>query len=188
MTVQRMRVVAGSGSSFLCPPGHPMLTHHIADGPARNPSLIAGLDYALKNEYNDVPATVRAQVAEMYAESHLVRSELWERMVYGYFRNCYAPEDGDRNVSKAIIPRGDEPIPPAERHLAYLTVREHFPDAEPRTDLIESGGDYGTKPCAKCGKTLQYEAKVDAYAEAITAARECPSGGLHDAVVAEVSA
>jgi hypothetical protein len=164
-----------------------MLTHHIEDGPARNPNLIAGLDYALDNSYGDVPATVRAQVRRLYEEATPVRSELWERMVYGYFRNCYAPEDGDRNVSNAIIPRIGAPVPPAERHLAYLMVREYFPDAEPRVDLIASGGDYGTKPCAKCGKTLQYEARVDAYAEAITALRGCPSGGLHEAVVAEVA-
>jgi hypothetical protein len=155
--------------------------HSIEDGPARNPTLIAGLDYALKNEYGDVSPRLQARVAKLYADSALVHSELWVRTVYGYFRNCYAPESGSRNVADCIIIKADDDEPPPERHLGYLMVKEYFPDAEPRLDLIaDSSGGYGSQPCAKCGVTLQYEARVDAFAEAITAKRDCPKGGVHE--------
>lgn len=141
-TDSTMRVVPGSSSSFLCPPGHPMLTHHIESGPrpgtqrydTHGPNLIAGLDYAVSNQYGDVPDRVRAEVEALYAAATPVRSELWERGVYGYFRGCYSPDGTDRNVSRL---------------------------------------------CTKCGVALQYEAKVDAFAEAITAVTDCPQGGTH---------
>lgn len=187
-----MRVVKRSSGSFLCPPGHPMLSHGIEDGPWDNPSLIAGLDYALKNEYGDVPERIRAQVQKLYDEATWVESELWLENVYGYFRNCYAPENGDRNVSNCIVWREPKPAkegeapeivpakPPAERSLAFLHIRQYFPDHRVRPDLLDRKDLYGTKPCEKCGGRLQYEASVDAFAEAITARRECPEGGLHE--------
>lgn len=173
-----MRVVSGSGSSFLCPPGHPMHFHHIEDGPAKNPSLIAGLDYALDDPYDDVPINIQARVRDMYDDATLVNSELWQRHVYGYFKNCYSPDGTNRNSTSCIIdPTHGEP---PTHHLAFMMVKSHFPDAEPRLDLIASNGDYGTKPCAKCGIRLQYEAKVDAFAEALAARTTCPNGGAHE--------
>jgi hypothetical protein len=173
-----VRIVPGSSGSFLTPPGHPMHFHHVEDGPAKNPNLIAGLDYALGDPYGDVPVDLQARVRALYDATTLVDSELWQRMVYGYFRNCYSPDGTNRDVGDAIIDP-TRSLPP-ERHLAFLAVKTYFPDAEPRLDLIASGGDYGTKKCTKCGATLQYEAKVDAFAEAITAATACPSGGAHE--------
>lgn len=175
-----MRIVDGGSGSFLCPPGHPMLFQHIEAGRVDDPNMIAGLDYALDPKNTDVSAALRQRVRGIYAEATLVRSDLWERNVYGYFRNCYAPVGGSRNVSEAIIPRPGEPVPPIERHLAFLLVREYFPDAEPRPELLDQRNTlYGTRPCTKCERTLQYEATVDAFAEAITANLDCPSGGQH---------
>lgn len=206
-----MRIVRGSGGSFLCPPGHPMLTWHLESGRTDDPDLIAGLDYALKNEYGDVPAHIQAKVQALYDLATLVESEEWVKQVYGYFRNCYSPDGVERNVSKALIVgqaeslypghplvesgervlseysslnRGpivtaDDPRIVPTSHLGYLYVRTHFPDHAIRLDLIENGGGYGTKKCSKCDKTLQYEAKVDAFAEAITCRTECPKGGSH---------
>lgn len=110
MTADRsMRIVPGSGDSLMCPPGHPMLTHHLEAGKPTNPSLIAGLDYALRNEYGDVPTAIRQRVEALYAKAQLVRSEWWEREVYGYFRNCYSPDGVDRNVQHLLIVGMSEP-------------------------------------------------------------------------------
>jgi hypothetical protein len=160
-----MRIVPGSMGSFLCPPGHPMLFHHIEHGKKDDPNLMVGLDYALDESNIDVSNTLRARVRKMYDDAELVNSELWQRSVYGYFKNCYSPDGVDRNVSKCVIDNTD--TRPPEHHLAYLTVRRYFPDAQPRVDLIASRGDYGSKVCLDCGKTVQYEAQVDGFTTAI---------------------
>lgn len=178
-----MRIVPGSGGSFLCPPGHPAHFQHIEHGPYQDPDLIAGLDYALQNEYGDVPDALRAKVQALFDDATFIESEAWVQIVYGYFHNCYAPENGSRNVSDAIIPRGHQTLPPPERHLGFLMVRKYFPDHELRKDLIAGGGSYGTRPCRKCGTTLQYEASVDRFAVAVSREIDCPSGGEHDASV-----
>jgi hypothetical protein len=124
-------------------------------------------------------------------------------MAYSYFRNCYSPDGIERDAGKLLIigqpwhvdkgsrydslNRSDEKLTAAdprvtpEHHAAYLLVKSYFPEAEPRLDLIaDASGGYGQQPCRKCGQALQYEAKVDAYAEAITAKRDCPKGGHHE--------
>ena len=79
-----------------------------------------------------------------------------------------------------------KPHPPAEHHLGYLCVRSYFPDHTPRTDLItDPGKGYGSYPCDKCGKRVQYEARQDALAEVLPGGRwsvstECPAGGKHE--------
>lgn len=220
MTVDNtIRLKPGSSGSFLCPPGHPMHFHKIWAGTDKNPTLIAGLDYALRNEYGDVPERIVAQVQKLYDEATLVRSEQWERQVYAYFGNCYSPDGVDRNVSRCLIvgmaeklPRDhpdftsgkrkwseyeslntgdivqpDDPRCVPEHHLAYLLVREYFPDAEPRLDLIEHRPRGGSRPCRKCGKTVQYEARFDDWAEFLSSGgfhtgyrRECEQGGYHE--------
>lgn len=171
-----MRVVPGRSGSFLCPPGHPTHFHGIEAGPRNNPNLIAGLDYALRNEYGDVPDRVRDQVQKLYDEATPVCSELWMAHVYAYFRNCYSPDGIVRDVSELLI--GAHAGPP-EHHAGYLMVKQYFPDHQVRQDLIDNPHGYGSQPCTKCGTRLQYEARVDAFAEAITAKLDCPFGGHH---------
>lgn len=183
-TDKTMRVVSGSAGSFLCPPGHPMHRHAVQAGPKLNPNLIAGLDYALENQHGDVPEKVREAVQKLYDEATLIRSELWEREVYGYFRNSYSPDGIHRNVSKAL-PLGE--TGPDEHHLGFLTIREYFPDAEPRPDLIRWSGEplYGARSCVKCAARIQYEAKFDVYCQVFPGFPEwryvtdCPQGGTH---------
>ncbi len=184
----RLRLVEGSGGSFLCPPGHPMHRYHAESGPRNNPNAIVSLDYVLGTGSDEGPAygattSLVERVRKLYADATLVMTEDWVISVYGYFRNCYAPEDGSRNVSDAVFLKpGDEPLPP-ERHRGYLCVRDYSPDAEPRLDLIESGGFWGKKSCAKCGRGLQYDAGVDDWidAEAVRhRVQECPEGGKHE--------
>jgi hypothetical protein len=107
-----MRVVPGSASSAGCPPGHPMHLHEIQAGRRGNPSLIAGLEYALKNEYGDVPERVRVRVEELYAKAELVCSETWLRATYFHFNNCYSPDGVERRVERLLIPGRGEPYYP----------------------------------------------------------------------------
>lgn len=172
----RMRIVEGGMGSFLCPPGHPNHFHSIEDGPRSNPTRCASLDYALTG--GDVPDRIRETAQAAFDESVLVCSELWLRNVYGYFRNSYSRDGADRSVINAVFDQTNKR--PAAHHLAHLLVLSYFPGQAPRLDLIASRGDYGPKPCTKCGTTLQYEASVDAFAVAITFSTVCPNGGSHE--------
>lgn len=159
---RKYEIVEGTGwGTFLRPPGHPDLHHKLIKPRSRSESVY-NLDYALTDEANADPV-LREEVRRIIDSAVLVESEAWVRSVYGYFKNMYAPESGDRNVSNAVSDPTNS-LPP-ERHLAVLCVREYFPDHKPRTDLIsDPGKGYGAWPCDKCGERVQYEARFDAYA------------------------
>jgi hypothetical protein len=72
-TSRTVRIVPGSSSSFLCPPGHPDHHHHVEAGPRRDPNLIAGLEYALDNEYDDVPKGVQDKARELFDNAELLQ-------------------------------------------------------------------------------------------------------------------
>lgn len=94
----------GGSGSFLCPPGHPRYTYSLyeyASPRHRVECGIGAIDNALTNKADASPE-LRARVQKIMDEAQLVPSELWIRSVYGYFRNCYAPEDGNRDVSTSI--------------------------------------------------------------------------------------
>lgn len=175
--MEHYRIYPGSSGSFLCPPGHPSHRWEVRGATSyakldTDPNYIGSLDHVASDE--SMPAGIRKSAQKRLDEAQLVCSELWQRYVYSYFRNCYSPDGVDRNVQR-IIDSG-----PPEHHLGYLMVKQYFPEAQPRLDLIaDSTGGYGTAACTKCGKRLQYEGKVDAFAEAITARLVCPNGGHH---------
>lgn len=172
----------GSGG-FLSPPGHPnheyVVYGYYKGRKKAEPDSISGIGFLISNEYGDVSEAVQARAVKIMADAQLVCSERWVRSVYGYFRNSYAPYNGSRNVSDAVG------AGPAGRHLGYLMVHQYFPEHEPREDLIaDPGKGYGSYPCAKCGQTVQYEARVDALAVVKSGARwtydpVCPKGGQH---------
>jgi hypothetical protein len=178
------RILPGSAGSLMCPPGHPNLSHHVVGATSLrkledDPHTLMAVDSAAKDEY--LPAGIRKDAQKLLDNAKLIRSELWERHVYGYYRNCYSPDGTERRVENLLILKGDEPEAVPEHHAAYLLVKSYFPDAEPRLDLIaDASGGYGSRPCTKCGTALQYEAKVDRFAEAITCKVACPKGGEHD--------
>lgn len=94
----------GSSGSFLCPPGHPAHSWELwgYESPRhRREMSISSIEFALTEEANASPA-MRARVQKMMDEAELVASELWIRHVYGYFRNSYAPENLNRNLSNSI--------------------------------------------------------------------------------------
>lgn len=171
---------------FLCPPGHwnheYTLTGYDGGRLKRDPDSLCGIEYALTDEAGASDA-IKARVRKIIADATLVDSDMWERSVYGYFRNSYSPEDMNRNVSRAIIDPANTITP--DRHLAVLCIREYFPDHKPRLDLIaDPGHGYGSYPCAKCDERVQYEARQDSQCVVNTSARSanpvCPKGGKHE--------
>lgn len=179
----------------------------------QEPDSVSSIEYLIENKYSDVPGSMQAQANKIMDGAQLVYSERWVRYVYGYFRHMYTPGDGSRNASDAISTsqlhcvcgaltynskglsyhlekEGDGhhqvfPLPPAERHLGYLTVHDYFPEHTPRLDLIEDPGKgYGAYLCAKCGQRVQYEARKDALCVVKSGSRRtydpvCPKGGAH---------
>jgi hypothetical protein len=167
----------GSGG-FLCPPGHPFHVYTAVGMEGSREVAWGSLDMILNDP--DAEPKVRARAQEIMDAAQLTCSEAWIRQVYGYFRNCYAPESGSRNVSECVVRRKDGPAIPDARHLAVLTVRQYFPDAAPRPELIaDPGNGYGTRKCAKCGQTVQYEARFNAFA-VYGRGPGCPEGAQHD--------
>jgi hypothetical protein len=167
----------GSGG-FLCPPGHPFHTYTAVGMEGSAEVSWGSLDMILNDP--DAEPKVRARAQAIMTAAQLTYSEAWIRQVYGYFRDCYAPESGSRNVSECVIRRKNDPAIPDERHLAVLAVRQHFPDHQARADLIkDSSHGYGSWPCVKCGATVQYEARFDALA-VFGSGPACPEGGQHE--------
>lgn len=94
----------GGSGSFLCPPGHPRHSYSLygyESARHRNEMSIGAIDGALHPD-SDASDAIKRQVRKIMDEAELIPSELWIRHVYGYFRNSYAPEDGDRNPTRSI--------------------------------------------------------------------------------------
>lgn len=186
MTYSRVKVVNnGMGAlGFLCPPGHPHHTYAL-EAPQRGDKATYPLSRALETPL-DFPSAVVSEVRVLFGSAQLVCSEKWMRNVYGYFRGSYSPDGTDRTASHAVSTGRPE------HHLAALTVREYFPDHQPRLDLIaDPGNGYGSYPCVKCGQRVQYEARHDAHTTVTVTPddrgvnqwdyrTECPRGGQHE--------
>lgn len=94
----------GGSGSFLCPPGHPRHSYSLYEYESPRHRIecgIGAIDNALTDEADASPA-IRRAVQKIMDEAVLVPSEMWIRHTYGYFRDSYAPETLDRNVSNAI--------------------------------------------------------------------------------------
>lgn len=163
----------GSGG-FLCPPGHWNHRYTLWHGWSyEHADFIGGIDYRDEK----LPGVIAAKIAKIKSDAVLVCSEAWLRHTYGYFRRSYAPESGSRRVSDAIFDATY--MSPAERHLGYLTVKEFFPDHEPRVDLIVGMFlGYGSWPCVHCGKRVQYEARIDGF-EPFQGDKACVADRVH---------
>lgn len=189
----------GAGG-FLAPPAHQAHSYVLRGWASKAVATrygingcnsISGINYALADEF-DGSAEVKAQAARIIAESAKAvadsapPSALWVAMVYGYFRNCYSPDGINRNASDCLIwkPKADATVCPTwakpQHHLAFLTIRQYFPNATPDLDLIKDAGKgYGSYPCTKCGQAVQYEARLDALAVFGQNTADCPQGGQH---------
>lgn len=165
---------------FLMPPGHPNHEYYVAEyvSPRGRRELgTYALDSVIDSEW--IPAPVRARAQRILDGAELRCSELWVRDVYGYFRDMYLPESGSTNVSDMVSDSAH--ALPVDRHAAVAFVRRFFPDHEARTDLIaDASYCYGAYACVKCGKSVQYSARLDAYAPYGVPSAVCESGGVHE--------
>lgn len=165
---------------FLMPPGHPNHEYYVAEYVSPRGRRELGT-YALASVTDSewIPAPVRARAQRILDGAELRCSELWVRNVYGYFRDMYLPESGSTNASDLVSDRANQL--PAESHAAVAWVRRFFPDHAPRTDLIaDSRFCHGAYACVKCGKSVQYSARLDALAPFESASAVCESGGVHE--------
>lgn len=118
------KIKPGWSGSFLCPPGHPRHSWSLYGYEStrhRNEMSIGALDNALADDFDGSDA-IKARVQRMMDEAELVPSEMWVRSVYAYFRNSYAPEDLDRNLSRSITHNPAEVAAAAVRKA----LAEHF--------------------------------------------------------------
>jgi hypothetical protein len=178
----------GSGSA-LDPPGYPTLTHSLYGWGSKSWATRGGVSAAryigsvkalTEADWaaSEAGPVLRGRARRMFEEFDRTKiiSEMWVQSVYAYFRNCYSPDGADRNVSHCEIwkpkrPDGSDcPMPPDERHLAYLHIREYFPDYAPRHDLILNPVST-TGKCLHCGQPVQYEARKDALCVAYRGGR-----------------
>lgn len=144
----RYTIVHEGMGGFLNPPGHAEHSYSVREynvhGPRREHGS-SSLSYAAANaEAWGHPGIARA-AARKLAEMPGTFTPEWEREVYAYFRNCYAPDGKTRAVSECIVRDGETPAPNPLWHLAYLHVRSFFPDATPNIELIENPPAWGQR-------------------------------------------
>lgn len=125
---------------FLNPPQHAEHIYSIIEKRGGHETDSMSLSYAAGCEY--LPARVRARARALLAQHPGKMSEEWVHSVYNYFRNCYSRDGINRNVSDCIVSKAN--TYPADYHLAYLFIREFFPDYPPRHDLIQHNGKLGS--------------------------------------------
>jgi hypothetical protein len=158
------KIVEGSGmGGFMDPPGLPTHRYSIYSYSSnRRNARVTGI-HSITSTGEWIPEHIRERAAKLIADAGSVEpSELWIRNVYGYFRNMWTP-DGQLWTSVVDLTAGRPDGAADDRHAAAVWVRKYFPDHEARTDLIaDPGKGYGSYPCDRCGKRVQYEAKFDA--------------------------
>jgi len=157
---ERHRIIDdGQGmGGYASPPGHVNLRYsYEVDVKRRNrwdEDAYMQIKYAAEGE--NVPEEVRAKAAELIAAQKLVCSEAWMGHVYHHYQRCYYPAGV---INRERSANTGEP----EHHGGYLTVKQYFPDHEPRLDLIASGGHPATWECRHCGRRVQYEPRIDGF-------------------------
>jgi hypothetical protein len=168
----------GGMGSFLCPPGDPMLRYSIMEKSSDRWNARIEGSYALDTTSDWIPEGIRRRAAAMLAAAERVESPGWVGMVYGYFRNMYAP-DGASWANVRDLVSGAPGAYPDEWHAAVVFIRKYFPDHEVRADLIrDPGKGYGSYPCVHCGRPVQYSAHHDALV-IYPNGTECVEGKQH---------
>lgn len=142
-----IKVIATSGQGgFLNPPNDAEHTHCVVEGVDRGHGYqgYMSLRYALKQDW--VPDVVKASIRATLAANPPVFTTEWEGQVYAYFKGCYSPDGVERNVSKCQI---GEAAAPDEWNLAYMLIREFFPEYKPNRELILNPPVWGSVPMVK---------------------------------------
>jgi hypothetical protein len=148
----------GGSGSLLCPPGHPR--HHYslygyASPQYRNELSIGSIDSALDPD-SDASDAIKRQVQKIMDQAQLVPSEMWIKSVYGYFRNSYAPEDKDRNLSRSITHNPAEIAVDAARKA----LAAHYA-ADYRTSANDNYRDGSERPMRAARRGYEVTAKRD---------------------------
>lgn len=186
------KIVKGSGGGgFLHPPGDPAHAYSIVSYSSNRRNARETGFYGLDSTAEWLPKHIRDRAREILDRASREPSELWIRSVYGYFRNMWTT-DGVMWTSVADLVSSRPEDAPADWHAATVYVRKWFPDHEARTDLIvDPGKGYGSYPCDRCGKRVQYESRFDALTVVTTRSRpgggtdwayeaDCIGGGKHE--------
>ncbi|MFK0015707.1 hypothetical protein [Streptomyces sp. NPDC091027] len=99
-----------------------------------------------------------------YDADHL--SDYANALSGGHFNNVRHEPICEKHAGRIVANVRDvPPLMDPERHSAVRCIREYFPQHKPRVELIENPEKgYGSWPCSKCGKRVQYEARYDKYA------------------------
>lgn len=151
--------------TLLSPPGHPDFEWTVKQFNKMGPKAIHGewpISYAA-GEDPEIPEHMRRAARKKIEQNPPVCSEGWLRHVYGYMRNMYSLDGKPWTDAGKLVQDPDRKLPP-EYHAGVIVVRRHFPDHQPRPDLIDPAPGtklYGAYPCVHCGRQTQYEARID---------------------------
>jgi hypothetical protein len=105
----------GGSGSFLCPPGHPAITHSLygwgskswaTRGGVNSASFIGGIEALLEDGWvaDEAGPVLRGRARRLFEQFDATKtlSERWVQSVYAYFAHSYSPDGTDRNVSNAV--------------------------------------------------------------------------------------
>ncbi|OGH07442.1 MAG: hypothetical protein A2W22_03165 [Candidatus Levybacteria bacterium RBG_16_35_11] len=131
-------VNSGMGG-FLCPLGHPEHNWCIEEYRGGRCMEMYSLSSAKGAEY--LPPRVRWNSAFLLARwkarhSQDIPDSAWLDQVYTHFNHRYSPDGVNRNAGDCILDYKNEQ--PPEYHLAYLFVKQFYPDHVP--DMVRIKG------------------------------------------------
>lgn len=138
---------------FLDPPTFPTHFREVETDRDRRPEDrgSASISYAAKHPDLFSPG-VGVECAAMLQRWHDTKPPIddpdtqdWILQVLGYFRSCYIPDSGSRNVSDLLILKDADPLAMADRHAGVALIRELYPDFTP-TAAHFTGAYWGTRP------------------------------------------
>lgn len=112
---------------FLAPIGHATHSYSIY-----HDRCYMSLGAAVNDEW--LPEDAKNVARKLLAENPGILTDEWVKQVYAYFHHCYSPDGTDHNYSNCIVDQTNNQ--PAENHLAYLHIRQYFPNYQVRLDLI----------------------------------------------------
>lgn len=168
------KIEPGHGpGSLLEPPNHPrygtqsIYTQH-GNTPTRGPQyLFRGRGYESLDEIDKL-------FKPLPYSDPLVK--LWEEDLYAYFHTCYSPDGKDRNASGCLtrVKPGEKP---AEHHLAYLAVKQYYPNVKPRLDLIEHPPAWGKNRSKEYGVMVNTADDITLSSTGTVGAKRSVKGG-----------
>jgi hypothetical protein len=149
---ERGRIVNDGMGGFLAPPTHPTHTHSVETDLRRRPENRSrmALDYATSCEWlDDATRGAARRMLRAWEPLPLSHPEVqeWISQILGYFRSCYLPENGSRDVRDLLIMPARDPMEYADQHRGVDFIREFYPDFQPTPEHF-AHAYWGTKPDA----------------------------------------